>query len=108
MTMAEEQMKTTHRYKIQPPTHDSNYSRFDQWKYLSRVHQRNIPRLLAQAKTSQQTITDQLITDGATNAAEGQLWGTRLAAYYILVSTTAAAAATIRRQMNINAKGFET
>ena len=63
----------------------------------------------SQAKTSQQTIADQLITDGATNAAEGQLWGTRLAAYYILVSTTAAAAAaTIRRQMNINAKGFET
>ena len=50
MTMAEEQMKTTHWYKIQPPTHDSNYSRFDQWKYLSRVHQRNIPRLLAKQK----------------------------------------------------------
>jgi len=77
------------------------------------------PRRLAQAEASPQTITDQLLTDGAASTAEGQLW-TRLAAEleFILISTTKAAAAaaatttaatvTVCRQMGINANGFET
>jgi len=65
--------------------------------------------LIAQAEASQQTIADQLLTDGAASPAEGQLW-TRLAAelQFILVSTTKAVAATVCRQTGINANGFET
>jgi len=40
--------------------------------------------LIAQAEASQQTIADQLLTDGAASPAEGQLW-TRLAAELQLI-----------------------
>ena len=111
--MAEEQVRTMHQYKIPPPTYDGNYSQFEEWKYRFTAYAGLInaafPRLLAQAEASQQAITDQLLIDGAATAAEGQLW-TRLSAelQFILVSTTKAAAATVCRQMGINANGFET
>ena len=107
-------MRTMHQYKIPPPTYDGNYSQFEEWKYRFTAYAGLInaafPRLLAQAEASQQAITDQLLLDGAATPAEGQLW-TRLSAelHFILVSTTAAAAAaTVCRQMGINANGFET
>ena len=107
-------MRTMHQYKIPPPTYDGNYSQFEKWKYRFTAFAGFInaafPSLLAQAEASPQTITDQLLTDGAASTAEGQLWA-RLAAelQFILVSTTkAAAAATGCQQMGINTNGFET
>ena len=111
--MAEEQVRTIHQFKIPPPIYDGNCSQFEEWKYRWTAYTGLINaafhRLLAQAEASQQGITDQLLTDGASTPAEGQLW-TRLSAelQFILVSTTKAAAATVCRQMGINANGFET
>jgi hypothetical protein len=108
-----------HQYRIPPPTYAGNYCQFEEWKYRFAAYAGLInaafPRRLAQAEASPQTITDQLLTDGAASTAEGQLW-TRLAAEleFILISTTKAAAATtaatvtVCRQMGINANGFET
>ena len=112
-TMAQEQVRTMHQYKFHPPTYDGNYPQCEDWKYQFTAYAGLInaafPRLLAQAEASQQAITDQLLIDGAATPAEGQLW-TRLSAelQFILVTTTKAAAATVCRQMGINAKGFET
>ena len=81
--MAEEQVRTMHQYKIPPPTYDGNYSQFEKWKYRFTAFAGFInaafPSLLAQAEASPQTITDQLLTDGAASPAERQL-RTRLAA----------------------------
>ena len=96
-------MRTMHQYKIPPPTYDGNYSQFEKWKYRFTAYAGFInaafPSLLAQAEASPQTITDQLLTDGAASTAEGQLWA-RLAAelQFILVSTTKAAAAAAEQQ----------
>ena len=101
--MAEEQVRTMHQYKIPPPAYDGNYSQFEKWKYRFTAFAGFInaafPSLLAQAEASPQTITDQLLTDGAASTAEGQLWA-RLAAelQLILVSTTKAAAAAEQQQ----------
>ena len=109
----EEQVKSMHQYKIPPPTYDGNHSQFEEWKYRFTAYAGLInsafPRLLNTAETSQQAVTDQLLTDGASNATEAQLW-VRLAAelQFILISTTKGAAATVCRQMGINANGFET
>ena len=109
----EGQVKSMHQYKIPPPTYDGNHSQFEEWKYRFTAYAGLInsafPRLLTTAETSQQAVTDQLLTDGASNATEAQLW-VRLAAelQFILISTTKGAAATVCRQMGINANGFET
>ena len=108
-----DQLASTHKLKLKPPTYDGNYSQFEKWMYRFTAFAGFInaafPSLLAQAEASPQTITAQLLTDGAASTAEGQLWA-RLAAelQFILVSTTKAVAAAEQQQQQFANKWAST
>ena len=108
---ATEDLASTHRLKLKPPTYDGNDAMFEAWKckftaYMG-IQDSIYPDLLARAERATTVPTDVELTAAAETPEEAESWIQRANNLkHTLISTTTAAAAIAHRQHQ-RAKGLE-
>jgi hypothetical protein len=98
-----DQLASTHKLKLKPPTYDGNYSTFEEWKYkfagYMGLQDPFYPRMLDRAATTQQHLTEADLRGAATTVEEGERWAQLdQNLKYVLINITTRPAATVCRQ----------
>ena len=104
-------LATVHKLKLKPPTYDSSYATFDEWKYkftaYMGIQDPVYPTLMEKAEQATATLSESDLSAAANTTQEGDHW-IQLSSNlkYILITITTASAATVVRQHHL-AMGLE-